>query len=268
LARVVETYDEERRLYGTQPGFINALFQALLALCAVLSLHHVLRSAFPKYRYFVGDLYVVAWLLIVVATASCALGGAFQACLEPAHYMTPIVVAYRLIEILSRELWVILYRKKPITSFPRVLSVAIVNYAMATGLFGYLYGTGEKGFEQAAVISLAFTPLEPITTRLELVQGGYCLAFLIVVLAVFIAQATLPGHGARAAAEPASSAKRPAPVAGPEREKQAEIVGPKPVATAAGSRSPEAPRAAPAQEGPAPDGTRPAGGEQPFAKKP
>jgi hypothetical protein len=211
LDRVGETFDEEKRRYGAHPGFVNAAFQLGLAICTVLSLHHIVRASFHEQRYVVGDVYVLAWFVVVAATTSCTTGGWFTSCWAPVPFVTTGVIVYRLTEILSRELWIILYRNKPITSFPRVLSVAILNYSMVTGLFGYLYGSGTVGLEKAAVISLTFAPLEPIESRLEIIQGAYCLAFLIVVLAVFVARARLSDHDAPAADAPTKAAPEPPP---------------------------------------------------------
>ena len=188
---IAATHQNDRQDYGAHPGFINTAFHAVLALCVLASLHHILQSVAPKKRFLFGDIYVAAWLVLVVAGTSCALSGWSAVCFAPGRFLTAIA-AYRLTEILSRELWIILYPGKPLTSFSRVLSVSIVNYATATGLFGYLYGTGDLGFRQAATISLTFAPFEPPLGALQIVQGTYCVAFLIVIVTAFVARAALP----------------------------------------------------------------------------
>jgi len=153
--------------------------------------HHLLQSLFPTRRYVVTDVYVLASLLVAAATTSCAFGGWSPVCFPPSAVLA-FAAGYRLVEILSRELWIILYRTDRLTSFSRVLSVSLLNYATATALFGYLYGTGGSGFRDAATISLTFSPLEAPVSTLQLIQGAYCLAFLIVVVAAFVARA-FPG---------------------------------------------------------------------------
>lgn len=175
---------------GQNPGFINSLFQATLALCVLASPHHILQSLFPGHRYVVTDIYVLAWTLLGAALAACALAAWSPVCFAPESILT-FVAGYRLLEILSRELWIILYRHQPLTSVSRVLSVSLLNYFTATSLFGYLYGTGGLGLRQAATISLAFAPFEPPLGLLQIVQGAYCVAFLIVVVAAFVARANL-----------------------------------------------------------------------------
>ncbi len=172
-------------------GFIDPVVHLLLVILTLLSPHHWLQST-PDLgridRYVKTDIYFLSWALFALLSFLCAGGG----WCTPAPKPITVLIWWRLVEAISRELWIILYRRKPLTPAPRVLVVALVNYATITGLFGYLYAQGEIGFKKAASISLTFSPPEGMPRgAMETAQSVYCLLFIIIIFATFVARVRL-----------------------------------------------------------------------------
>jgi amino-acid N-acetyltransferase len=202
---------DERDCYPDRanPGFISVIASTVFAVLQLLSMHRLLQSLLPRWRYLLTDLYFVAWAGLVLLLAGCAAGAVpAAACMIALSGTTFAVVVYRLVEIISRELWIVLYRRGPLTSPARTLVLAVLNYATIAGLFGVLYNDGPGGFQRALAISFALPADDAVApTTLSWVQSAYCVVFSAVVISRFIARAR-PGGGNGAAGRDAEQPDR------------------------------------------------------------
>lgn len=176
---------EKKGIKGKHPGFLNTVAYSVLLSLTISSLHHLLQSIFYKRRYLVTDIYFTLWLLIAIllyfhSTINC------QSCILPIE----VIVIYRLIESISREFWVVFYRKERLTSSSRVLVLVFINYITVTALFGFLNQNGITGYKKALSISSTFSFNIQSTQELEVIQAIYCLIFMIVIISIFIGRAT------------------------------------------------------------------------------
>jgi hypothetical protein len=170
-------------------GFLSLVFDYVLSALMLCSVHHIVQSALgnAKRAYLATDIYCLGWFLFVLLTALCEYGVLGLRVPDIVSVGTTIVLTYRLAEILCRELWVVLFRNKPLSGAARVLLLGILNYATATGIFGYLQGDGPAGFSRAIEVSITFSLSSGgAMSATEACQRIYCFIFMLVVISTFV----------------------------------------------------------------------------------
>jgi hypothetical protein len=144
-------------------------------------------------RYRISEYYILGWLI----------GGVFAAFLAidlPAWFA--ILFFLRILGILNKELGVILFgtckitEGRAISTAPRVVILALVNYATIAFLFACTYQEISPSLQrnqaliQAFSVSLAlgpaFTPLGDSQWLVVLLQGSVCFLFLGVIISQFV----------------------------------------------------------------------------------
>jgi len=154
-------------------------------------------------RYLVSEIYILGWLGLSI------LFLIFNQWLD---IIVVLILMPRVIEILNKEICVVLFEKCKITegyevSNPsRVITLAFTNYLTIGMLFALLYTkVGTFKIESATnvspletqyalieslsilfTLSPTYSPLDIQTTIITLIQSGFCFIFGILILATFI----------------------------------------------------------------------------------
>lgn len=169
-------------------GFLDPIIHKILVYLTLFSLHHFLQSIFRRIRYLITDLYCSAWFI-----AGIGIFLLFTKinifCIKHSLLIIQILFIYRLGEIISRELWVLFYREKNLTSASRVLIIALLNYWSSILFFAYLYNEGHLGYKKSILIGLTFSPSDTDNLIfLELFQSVYCITYISVLIAFFVSR--------------------------------------------------------------------------------
>lgn len=184
-----EFHKRRTESFANATGFLDSFFHYILAILSLLSIHHLFQSIFPKKRFWVTDFYCTAWFLFGLGTFICIWNN-YSFCLEQnSPNLILVFVIYRLVESILREIWILLYRNKELSSASRLLVISWLNYVTAIFLFGLVYEQGIIGYKKSFLIGLSFSPSNfENFTFIELGQSVYCIIFITLLVSVFVSK--------------------------------------------------------------------------------